>query len=483
MTSIERTAYPRFKRQFTTKELIEIYTPTNSEIAFAYSTTKGEINILNLLVILKSFQRLGYFPSIPDVPLKIINHIRSHLKFKDDIVLGYENKKTMYRHRTAIRSYLQVKSFNQTALHLAVSAVNESATVMDNPADLMNVTIAELIKNRYELPGFNTLNRLVRRVRNLVNQNLFKLVLSRINDDYQQRLLDLLDNHPVEYRSLYNNIKQLPKRPTRNHLNDLIVHLIWLDSLGDTKSLLTGITAAKIQHFAAEARVLDASEIKEFNLPKRITLILCLIHSAQVTTRDNLVEMFLKKMRLIHNNAKKELELIKQRYQETVEKLLGVFGNVLHVFVDEEQALTNIEKVDNTNILDLTDKVEQVNQLFITEGGAEQLLIECEAINAYKGNNYLPLLWQFYKSHRSTFFRLLNALQFESTTSEQSVVEALNFILENQSKRGHYLKNTIDLDLEFASPQWQKLLFVEQGNKTKIVRRPDGSLCFFLLNG
>ncbi|MEL6166740.1 MAG: DUF4158 domain-containing protein [Cyanobacteria bacterium J06628_3] len=61
MTSIERTAYPRFKRQFTTKELIEIYTPTNSEIAFAYSTTKGEINILNLLVILKSFHSLKQY--------------------------------------------------------------------------------------------------------------------------------------------------------------------------------------------------------------------------------------------------------------------------------------------------------------------------------------------------------------------------------------------------------------------------------------
>lgn len=229
VTSIERTAYPRFKRQFTTKELSDIYTPTFAEIAFAYSTAKGESNILNLLVILKSFQRLGYFPSIADIPLKIINYIRSYVKFALDIVLGYENNKTMYRHRTAIREYLQVKSFNQTALHLAVSAVNESAQVMDNPADLMNVAIAELIKNRYELPGFNTLNRLVRRVRNVVNQNLFNLVLSRLSNDYQQRLLDLLNNHPVEYRSLYNNLKQLPKRPTRNHLNDLIVHSIWLD--------------------------------------------------------------------------------------------------------------------------------------------------------------------------------------------------------------------------------------------------------------
>ncbi|WP_265278229.1 DUF4158 domain-containing protein [Nostoc sp. KVJ3] len=384
---------------------------------------------MSLLVILKSFQRLGYFPSIADIPLKIINHIRSHLKFALDIVLGYENNKTMYRHRTAIREYLQVKSFNQTALHLAVSAVNESAQVMDNPADLMNVAIAELIKNRYELPGFNTLNRLVRRVRNVVNQNLFNLVLSRLSNDYQQRLLDLLDNHPVEYRSLYNNLKQLPKRPTRNHLNDLIVHSIWLDSLGDIKPLLADMTAAKIQHFAAEARVLDASEIKEFNLPKRITLILCLIYSASVMTRDNLVEMFLKKMQLIHNHAKRELELIKQRYQSTVEKLLGVFTNVLQVLVDEPPEVQTV------------DPVERVNQVLIPSGGAEQLLTECEAINAYKGNNYFPLLWQFYKSHRSTFFRLLGALKFSSTTNEQSVVEALNFILENQSRRGQFFNN------------------------------------------
>ena len=100
------------------------------------------------------------------------------------------------------------------------------------------------------------------------------------------------------------------KSPTRNHLNDLIAHLVWLESLGDIKPLLVDITAAKIQHFAAEARVLDASEIKEFNLPKRITLILCLIYSAQVTARDNLVEMFMKKTKSIHHNAKKELELI-----------------------------------------------------------------------------------------------------------------------------------------------------------------------------
>lgn len=83
--NIERTAYPRFKRQLTAKELTEIYTPTPSEIAFAYATTKGESNILNLVSLLKSFQRLGYFPALIDIPPRIVNHIRSNLMDDYDI--------------------------------------------------------------------------------------------------------------------------------------------------------------------------------------------------------------------------------------------------------------------------------------------------------------------------------------------------------------------------------------------------------------
>jgi len=479
VTSIERTAYPRFKRQFTAKELTEIYTPTKSEIAFAYTTTKGESNILNLVVILKAFQRLGYFPSLTEVPLRIVNHIRSILKFQEYVVLGYENRKTMFRHRTAIREFLQINQYNQKALHLAVKIVSESAYVMDNPADLMNVAIAELINNRYELPGFNTLNRLVCRVRYVINQRLFSVILSRIDEDYQNRLLDLLDRHPLEYKTSFSSLKQLPKSPTRNNINDFIVHLIWLNSLGDVKSILKDITTAKIHHFAAEARVLDSHEIKDFSLPKRITLILCLIYSAQVTARDSLAEMFLKQMASINNDAKRLLELIKQKIQETQEKLVGVLTNVLHVFVDEK--LENpIQKESHPEIEEsdifqsrlwseptaLFDKLDNVFEL---DGGAEKLLNECEAMNAYRGNNHLPLLWKFYKNHRRTFFRLIKVLDLKSTTNEQSVINALNFVLDNSHRRGEFLKATIELD--FISEQWRKLVIVKHKEKTKFVRR------------
>ena len=231
MSSIERTAYPRFKRHFTTKELAKIYTPTKAEIVFGYASTQGQTNFFNLIVLLKTFQRLGYFPKPSEVPIKIINHIHSYLKLPEEIAFGYDNSKAMYRHRGSIREYLKIATFDKQARHLAAKSVYESASVMDNPADLINVAIAELVKHRYELPGFNTLNRLVRRVRYLVNQKLFAQVVSQLQPDRIQRLEELLDTHQVEHRSPYNNLKQLPKRATRNHLNDLIAHLSWLETL------------------------------------------------------------------------------------------------------------------------------------------------------------------------------------------------------------------------------------------------------------
>ena len=57
MASIERTAYPRFKRYYTSNDLCAIYTPTTIEITFALKVTTGEDNFFNLMVLLKVFQR------------------------------------------------------------------------------------------------------------------------------------------------------------------------------------------------------------------------------------------------------------------------------------------------------------------------------------------------------------------------------------------------------------------------------------------
>jgi Domain of unknown function (DUF4158) len=62
VASIDRTAYPRFKRVVSSRELAESFTPTAEEITWARGRTQTEGHLLSLVVLLKCYQRLGYFP-------------------------------------------------------------------------------------------------------------------------------------------------------------------------------------------------------------------------------------------------------------------------------------------------------------------------------------------------------------------------------------------------------------------------------------
>jgi hypothetical protein len=67
---------------------------------------------------------------------------------------------------------------------------------------------------------------------------------------------------------------------------------------------LADLPPLKIKHFAALAKTLDASEMKDFSPVKRIAVIVCLIHRAKIKNREALAEMFIKRMMKFHQTAK-----------------------------------------------------------------------------------------------------------------------------------------------------------------------------------
>ena len=75
MTAIHETAYPRIRSNVTDKELVELYTPTGEQLSFANQNAQAPVQKLGLLVLLKSFQRLGYFPMLREIPPRVIRHI------------------------------------------------------------------------------------------------------------------------------------------------------------------------------------------------------------------------------------------------------------------------------------------------------------------------------------------------------------------------------------------------------------------------
>ncbi|EMX0193121.1 Tn3 family transposase [Bacillus cereus] len=460
MTSIERTAYPRFKQNLTRKELKEIYTVTYEENQFAHKVARGTIPVFSLLVMLKSFQRLGYFPRPKDIPSVIIHHIRSSLRISNETEPNFRTK-SIYRHQKAIREHLQVLPFGKDALHIATNAIYKASQVMDNPADLINVSIEELIKERYELPAFSTLDRLARRVRKLVNNRLCNTILARLSNIEKDKLDQLLHTSKETQHSGYNYFKEVPKSPSITHMKDLQNRLSFITSfLPNIHDLLEGIPNSKLKHFAAEANSLDASEIKDFAPPKRYMLLLSTIYRSQITTRDNLVEMFLKRMRIIHKKGKEELALLREQHRSISENLISVLSEVLE---------TTDMHDDNTQI------GSKITELFEAKGGIEALKQDCTAISSYNGNNYLPLLEKFYKNHRKTLFRLITLLEIDSTTQDYSLINALKFLLENEKRKVEHLPS--DIDLSFASEQWKHTIRVEK--RTDLLYRKRLEICIF----
>ncbi|MBV9896502.1 MAG: DUF4158 domain-containing protein, partial [Chloroflexi bacterium] len=452
MTALERTAYPRFKRRPTANELAEVYTPTAEDLAFVRGIARGPAPTLTAMVLLKSFQRLGHMPRLQDVPFAIIGHIRSCLRLPSDTSLEV-TPRTLYRHHQSIRDYLQVRGWGREARHVAVEAAHRAAQVMNHPADLINVAIEELVRQRFELPAFGTLDELARHVRAIVDRRLFDSVLVQLSEEQRRHLDQLLETDQLG-RSEFNALKRSPKQPSLSHLDNLVGHLRWLQELEQPATFLSQLTPAKVQHLAAEARSLDAAEVRKISAAKRYTLLLCLMARAQVQGRDDLAETFCKRIARIETRAKEELALIREQQRESTEMLVEAFADVLAV-LDRDLPNAQAGKL--------------VKRAVARHGDVRELLANCEAIAAYTGDNYLPLMWRFYRSHRSTLFRLARTLRLNSTTHDTSVLDALDVVLANEDRTGDLL--TVTVDLSFASEQWKRTILVRTPNGPRLARR------------
>lgn len=456
MASIERTAYPRFKRTPLAKELDGLYTPTDEEIAFARTCARKSQPRFGLLLLLKSFQRLGYFPAIEDIPSAVVQHVRGIVGFDDDLSPAYEEPRTLYRHHETIRARLGVIAWNDEGLQIANKAMTSAAQVMDNPADLINVAIEELVHQRIELPAFSTLDRLAGRIRTHVNEQFFSAVMARLSTDEMARLDALLDvGDGPQKKSLFFALKQLPKRSSLENLQDLLDHIIKLSETVGADHHLERIPHVKVKHFAAEAKALDAAELKKFTHPKRYVLVLCMIHRARVKARDDLAEMFIKRINHIHRRGKDELERLRIRYRQKAEHLVATLADVIEVLETHQSS----DRLAGKNI----------RNLLIHRGGSQALQDDCAAINAFSGDNYFPLLWRFYRSHRPTLFRMVHLLTMTSTSEDKSLMQALDVLLEHENRKIAWIDEAVDLS--FTNERWKRTVLVKTDDGDRINRQ------------
>jgi hypothetical protein len=159
MPSASDTAYPRLKANPTAKELDEIYTPNIFELVFVDKRTRQPAPRMGLLLLLKTFQRLGYFVRYADIPQPIVQHIAQFAGYSDvpERMAAYDASTVRDRHMALVRSFVGVSAYGHAARRVIVEASLEAARTRDDLTDIINVAIEELVRQRYELPAFQHL--------------------------------------------------------------------------------------------------------------------------------------------------------------------------------------------------------------------------------------------------------------------------------------------------------------------------------------
>lgn len=406
------------------------------------------------MILLKVYQRLGYFPKPETIPGAIIGHIRSALKLNADLVPDIASPRTLYRYHAAIRAHLEVRSEGKLIRHIAAQAMGAAAQVMESPADLISAAVEVLVKEQCELPAFTTLERMARRVRTLVHRGIYRGIASKLSDDQAAALLRLLEVDPSTGLSAFHRIKEAPKSATLTHLDEWLSRLSWLQALGNMQPVLVGVRPAKVKHLAEEAASLHATNLWDFSAEKRLSLLVCLIQEAMISTRDEILQMFIKRISRMTTRAKEELERVCNEERDMAEHLVEVFADVLAVAAEKEDAAKTMGAIQE--VLD-------------REGGAALLHERCERVSAHHGDRYQPFVWKFYSSHRKALFRVIKTLDFQSTSSDQTLIDAMNFLIAHEHDPKKYLEATFELP--FASQKWQRTVLVRRKRKTWFVRQ------------
>ncbi len=461
MASIDRTAYPFYRRTLSLVELERHYTLTAEEREWLGAHTRRPPGLLCCAVLLKAVQHLGSFPVLSLVPESVIAHLRLALALPETTSIFGVSGRSVKTYIQRIRTHQGLISHGRTVRHHVLVAMLQASETSDAPVDLINVTLERLHQQRVEFPAFSTLDRMARRVRTLAQARQAALLRSRLTEPEVAQLLALLESVPNRSFTPWNDLKRPPEPATYEHFAELLDHLAWVEQLGRFAPVLDGVAPRKVQQLAAEARVLDAAEVRALAEPRQLLLAVCLIHQAQAQTRDALVAMFIKRVAAFQRAARKQLEELQRTHQNAVDQLLATFQAVL--------------EAHTTAAPDARDA--QIAAVLDGAGGPAALHDRCAEMRAFTSNNHLPLVSKEYRSHRSLCFRLVEALTFTSTSQDTSLLTALELIRAHQHQKLTSLPAT--LDLSFAPAAWQRLVVTRVAGE-RVLDRKQLEACVFV---
>lgn len=445
MTAIHETAYPRLKPHPTSMELEKNFMPTDDDRILMEESTHSSATITNKLgfmVTLKCYQCLGYAVSMKDVPDEVGNYISQAIGGPEIGELTSYASSSKKRHRKIILQYLNISNDGHKQRDLMKQSALKSAIFKEGLADIINDMIETLIKERFELPGFSTLERMARAARALTSNKLYEKITIGLNDE-SKIFLDTLFNTAIPTDNATTRwvlLKQEMKAPTTQNVKAFIEELAQLKEWRSVvPAVVDDIPAHRLEQFIEEATALDSSDMKDLKQDKRYALAITMLHFKLAKGLDDIASVLIRWMRKMRHEARQALDAYTLTKKSETERLVEILHNVLLASKQTGSPDEKLKAIENSFPDD-----------------REEAIVQCEQYLAHAGDNYLPFMLKLYQNKRYVLFQLLEQIKLLSASQDKSLEQAASFIIKyrkNKQKMISIVASDFD-QLSWLSDKW-----------------------------
>ena len=455
MTQLHETAYPRLKADPSVQDLDEIYTLTSDEIAFIDKTVKRPTARTVAFLYLKLFQRLGYFIRLKDVPSVIRQYLIAQTGFarppRLDELLQFDRSTGRERLIESLRRYLNVRPLNLESRawlqHVAETAADSRHVV----ADIINVMLEELVRHRYELPGFTVLDRLAIQAREKIHDVHFASIADQLDAKVKALIDGLFKVKQGETSSTWNLLKREPKKPTNKETRYYLQHIRRLQLLVEQLPQ-PDIPIPKLKQYRLFVGSRDASEMAEMKPQKRYALAVIYIRSQFAQTLDDAADLFVRMLQKLDNQARNKLGEYQQEHLQRTDRLVGQLKEMLLAY-----------RINGTD----HQRVEAIGGSLIAE--VDDLVAICDEHMAYAGRNHLPFLIQPYKVVRAQLLNCIEIVNPQSSSEDDTLVRMIKALQALRNSRQEVVPLSLlglnaEEDFQWLSTAWRKLVISERAD-------------------
>jgi len=451
LTPEQRASYGRYITEPNAEDLARYFYLDDSDYQRIMSK-RGEHNCLGFAVQLTSLRYLGRFlDDCAEAPFNVVNVLARRLGISDVSCLSlYNDQRQRHRHIEEICQLYGYREFSEPLIGFRFTrwVYTHCWTGTDRPSVLFDRATTWLLAHKVLLPGASVLERFIARLRDRVEERLWKCLCKQFTEEQQIKLEGLLLVPEGSRRSWFD---QLRASPTRNSGPALVHALDRLEKVRDYGIGLPLVSSAPQSRIAALARFASRAKVTAIGrLPKfrRLATLAAFMQTLEASALDDALDILNNLLNEIFGKAFKAGQKARLRSIRDLDSAAMTLADACKMLM-------------NTSLSDT-----EVRSVIFSKFTPEKLTKTIE--NAYA--LIRPPDDVFYSELETSFRRIrlflpmfLKHIHFSASPAGKPIVEALNYLSLNHHKR--QFDGTVPLDV--VNKIWRQYVF--PGADKKIV--------------